>query len=368
MPIKINNSADGGLEIELYDVVGYWGTDAKSFRERVNGAKGKAISLRINSPGGNVIEGNAIYNLLKDHGNVVAHIDGMAASMASVIAMAAKEVIMAPNALMMIHNPTTVAEGESEDLRKTAEVMDKMKDGIVAAYVQKTGKTKAKISALMDATTWMNAEEAVEAGFADSIKKESKGTKNSVDTMAFAAYYPEKQFPASASAKAEPQPKQNTMTTEEIQNLQNKVTSLEAEKGNAAKALADAQAKATTDATNAAKSAEKARKDGILALQAKYNKNGDLNDIAVTALAGEVTPEAFKDQVLDVVAARATTKAIKPSGSAQTAKDEGDEGDDEFEKFQKEYAAAAIKGPQARRDFTAKNKVLVAKYLNRIAQ
>jgi ATP-dependent Clp protease protease subunit len=366
MPIKINNQADGGLEIELYDVIGYWGTSAKAFRERIVAAKGKAITLRINSPGGNVIEGNAIYNLLKEHdGEVTAHIDGMAASMASVIAMAAKKVIMAPNALLMIHNVSAVIEGESEDMRKAADLMDKMKDGLVAAYVKKTGKTKAKIEKWMDEETWFSAQEAVDNGFADSIKKDTSA-KNQVDVLAFAAYYPEKHFPASASAKAEPQPKQHTMTPEEIQNLQNKVTSLEAEKGNAAKALADAQAKATKDATDAAATAEKARKDGILALQAKYNKNSDLNDIAIKALAGDVSPEAFKDQVLEVVAARATTKAIKPTGSAQDAKDE--DGDEEFEKFQKDYAAAALKGSTERREFVAKNKVLCNKYLNRISK
>jgi ATP-dependent Clp endopeptidase proteolytic subunit ClpP len=368
MPIKINNQADGSLEIELYDVIGYWGTSAKSFRERIVAAKGKAISLRINSPGGNVIEGNAIYNLLKDHdGEITAHIDGMAASMASVIAMAADKIIIAQNALLMIHNVTATQEGDSEDMRKAADLMDKMKDGIVAAYAKKTGKTKAKIEKWMDEETWFSAQEAVDNGFADSIKKDSTA-KNQVDVLAFAAYYPEKQFPASASAKAEPQPKQPTMTPEEIQNLQNQVKTLEAEKGNAAKALADAQAKATTDATNAAKSAEKARKDGILALQAKYNKDGDLNDAAVKALAGDVTPDAFKDQVLEIINARATRAAIKPSASAQGAKDESEDGDEEFEKFQKDYAAAALKGNTERREFVAKNKVLCQKYLNRISK
>lgn len=131
------------------------------------------LIININSPGGSVYEGNAIYNALKAHkATKTVHIQGLAASMGSVIAMVGDKIIMPKNAMMMIHNPATCACGDARDFRKLADVLDKIKDGLIEAYAEKTGKTAEEISALMDDETWMNAKEAVELGFADEIAEE----------------------------------------------------------------------------------------------------------------------------------------------------------------------------------------------------
>jgi ATP-dependent protease ClpP protease subunit len=183
--------AEGGAaEILLYDVIGGWGVSAKQFAEDLKALGGGSITLRINSPGGDVMEGAAIYNILKADGRpVTAYIDGLAASMASVVAMAAGRVVMPANALMMIHNPWTVSAGDAERLRKDADLLDKIKGQIVGAYEAKCGakKTHDEIVAMMDAETWMDGKEAVEAGLADECGEELKAAACAVDVGKFAA-------------------------------------------------------------------------------------------------------------------------------------------------------------------------------------
>lgn len=166
--------ANGATEIYVFDEIGYWGVTAKDFARDLKEVKPNgSIDLHINSPGGSVTDGIAIFNLLKNHSatvNVV--IDGLAASMASVIAMAGDTITMPENALMMIHNPWGGAMGDAEELRKTADVLDKMKSALISAYVNKTGKDTAEISALMDSETWMTGAEAVEMGFATQVTDE----------------------------------------------------------------------------------------------------------------------------------------------------------------------------------------------------
>ena len=180
---------DGAAEILLYDVIGGWGISAKQFAADLKSLKGSSITLRINSPGGDVIEGAAICNILKADGRpVTSYIDGMAASMASVIPMVGK-VIMPANALMMVHNPWTVSMGGAEQLRKDADLLDKIKGQIVGAYESKCG-TKRKhdeIVAMMDAETWMDGAEAVAAGFADECGEPIKAAACAVDVSKFAA-------------------------------------------------------------------------------------------------------------------------------------------------------------------------------------
>jgi ATP-dependent Clp endopeptidase proteolytic subunit ClpP len=166
--------ANGATEIYIYDEIGYWGVTAKDFAGDLKEIKPNgSIYLRLNCPGGSVTDGIAIYNLLKSHSatiNVI--VDGLAASMASVIAMAGDTITMPENALMMIHNPWGGASGESKDLRKTAEILDKMKAAMTSAYATKTGKTPEEISDLMDAETWMTGSEALEMGFATQTSDE----------------------------------------------------------------------------------------------------------------------------------------------------------------------------------------------------
>ena len=128
------------------------------------------VTVWLNSPGGDCVAAAQIYNMLKEYpGNITIKIDGIAASAASLIAMAGNEVLMSPVSMMMIHNPMTAAIGNADDMQKAAAMLDEVKDSIINAYELKTGLTRAKLSHLMDDETWMNAVKAVELGFADGI-------------------------------------------------------------------------------------------------------------------------------------------------------------------------------------------------------
>lgn len=141
------------------------------FKQELNAGDGD-ITVWINSPGGDCIAAAQIYNMLIDYkGNVTVKIDGIAASAASVIAMAGTEVQMSPVAMMMIHNPATIAFGDHEEMQKAIDMLAEVKESIINAYELKTGMSRAKIARLMDEETWMNAKKAVELGFADEIIK-----------------------------------------------------------------------------------------------------------------------------------------------------------------------------------------------------
>ena len=133
------------------------------------------IVVWINSPGGDCVAASQIYAMLMDYPHdVTVKIDGIAASAASVIAMAGTKVLMAPTSLMMIHNPLTVAIGDTEEMQKAIAMLDEVKESIINAYEIKTGQSRAKISHLMDGETYMNANKAVELGFADGILEDAK--------------------------------------------------------------------------------------------------------------------------------------------------------------------------------------------------
>ena len=139
------------------------------FRDELNAGSGD-ITVWINSPGGDCVAAAQIYNMLMNYkGNVTIKIDGIAASAASVIAMAGTKVVMSPVSMMMIHNPATVAFGDSADMQKAIAMLDEVKESIINAYEIKTGLSRAKLSHLMDAETWMDANSAIEMGFADEI-------------------------------------------------------------------------------------------------------------------------------------------------------------------------------------------------------
>lgn len=139
------------------------------FKEELLSGSGD-ITVWINSPGGDCVAAAQIYNMLMDYkGNVTVKIDGIAASAASVIAMAGTEVLMSPVSTMMIHNPATVAMGDHNEMQKAIEMLNEVKESIINAYEIKTGLSRAKLSHLMDSETWMNANKAVEFGFADGI-------------------------------------------------------------------------------------------------------------------------------------------------------------------------------------------------------
>jgi len=144
------------------------------FKEELNAGTGN-ITVWINSPGGDCIAAAQIYNMLMDYkGDVTVKIDGIAASAASVIAMAGTKVLMSPVSMMMIHNPATIAFGDKTEINKAIEMLDAVKDSIMNAYEIKTGMSRAKISHLMDAETWMDAHKAMELGFADEIMQRAE--------------------------------------------------------------------------------------------------------------------------------------------------------------------------------------------------
>lgn len=139
------------------------------FRDELNAGAGD-ITVWINSPGGDVFAAAQIYNMLMDYsGNVTVKIDGLAASAASVIAMAGTTVLMSPVAMMMIHNPATIAIGDAGEMKKAIDMLSEVKESIMNAYEIKTNLSRARISHLMDAESWFNATKAVELGFADGI-------------------------------------------------------------------------------------------------------------------------------------------------------------------------------------------------------
>lgn len=144
------------------------------FKEELNQGNGN-ITVWINSPGGDCVAAAQIYNMLIDYkGDVTVKIDGIAASAASVIAMAGTKVLMSPVSMMMIHNPMTIAFGNKGEMEKAISMLDEVKESIINAYEIKTGMSRAKLSHLMDSETWMDAHKAVELGFADDILKRSE--------------------------------------------------------------------------------------------------------------------------------------------------------------------------------------------------
>ena len=139
------------------------------FKDELNADSGD-ITVWINSPGGDVFAAAQIYNMLRDYkGHVTVKIDGLAASAASVIAVAGDTVLVSPVAMMMIHNPATLAMGNTKDMEAAISMLNEVKESILNAYVDKTGLSRNKLSKMMDDETWFNAKKAVELGFADKV-------------------------------------------------------------------------------------------------------------------------------------------------------------------------------------------------------
>nr|WP_300815661.1 head maturation protease, ClpP-related [uncultured Acetatifactor sp.] len=144
------------------------------FKDELNAGSGD-ITVWINSPGGDCVAAAQIYNMLSNYkGRVTVKIDGIAASAASVIAMAGDTVLVSPVSMLMIHNPATMAWGDHAEMQKAMDMLDQVKESIINAYVLKTGLSRPKLSHLMDAETWMDANKAVELGFADDIMARAK--------------------------------------------------------------------------------------------------------------------------------------------------------------------------------------------------
>lgn len=167
---KIENSTADSTTIYVYDEISSWGVSAKDFVAELNGIKTPSINLRINSPGGDVFDGITIHNALKQHSSKVnVQVDGLAASIASIIAMAGDEVRMAKNSFMMIHNAWTFTAGNADELTKMADTLRKIDGTLVKTYQDKTRASQKDIKQMMADETWLSADEALAKGFCDVV-------------------------------------------------------------------------------------------------------------------------------------------------------------------------------------------------------
>tara|TARA_R100000963_G_C4632839_1_gene97523 strand:+ start:69 stop:1145 length:1077 start_codon:yes stop_codon:yes gene_type:complete len=174
-----NDASSKSADIWIYSEVGGYDVNAQSFIKELQDVKDKDLNVHINSLGGDVFDGLAIYNALRNHKkNVTIKVEGIAASIASVIAMAGDNIEMAENSLFMIHNPFVMAGGDANELRKTASVLDKIRDEIAKIYLTKSSQDIDTLVGLMEAETWFNALEANELGFANGITEPIKVVNN----------------------------------------------------------------------------------------------------------------------------------------------------------------------------------------------
>lgn len=196
-------------EVFLYEAVvsdeaeaEFWGGVApQPFVKALRGIKAETIHLRINSPGGSVFAARAIEQALREHpAKVVAHIDGLAASAATFIAMAADEIVISPGSLFMIHKAWSIAFGNADDMMETAGLLEKIDGTLVDTYAARTGGDKAQISDWMAAETWFTADEAVQHGFADKVAGQDASASARWDLSAYA------KAPAQQAPQPEPEP------------------------------------------------------------------------------------------------------------------------------------------------------------------
>lgn len=180
-------AADGRAEITIYDEIGYFGVSASAVRRTLDGIDAKEILVRINSPGGDVFDGIAIYNDLLAHpAKVSVEVTGIAASAASIIAMAGDTIGMGENTFLMIHNAWGLAIGNKADMRAFADVLDRIDGALAQTYATRTGQDVADIAKMMDEETWMGAAEAVDKGFATAVLAADPNAKALFDLSVFA--------------------------------------------------------------------------------------------------------------------------------------------------------------------------------------
>ena len=192
---NIQNKASKTADVYIFDEIGAYGVTAQDFIAEIKDLKDMPINLRINSLGGDVFNGMAIYNVIKKRKyNTTVYVEGIAASIATIIALGADEVVMSENSLFMIHNAWGGTMGDAKDMRKSAATLEKISAELTEIYVKKTGLSYDRVAEMMDEETWLNAEEALELGFVDTIS----------DAIKIAAKYDVSKF--------------KNITNEEIQN------------------------------------------------------------------------------------------------------------------------------------------------------
>lgn len=164
---------DSTTVLAILDEIGFWGVQASDFRAALSGVTTPNIQLEISSPGGDVFAGLAIYNMLKASGKTITtKVLGVAASAASLIAMAGDKITMPKNAFMMVHNPWGVSIGNADEMRETADVLDKIGNSLLGIYVSRTGQSEDDVAAMLAKDTWMTADEALASGFTDEVTEE----------------------------------------------------------------------------------------------------------------------------------------------------------------------------------------------------
>jgi ATP-dependent Clp endopeptidase proteolytic subunit ClpP len=199
---QVKAQQNNKTEVYILDAIGSWGMTAKDFIESVRASKPLEIDLHINSPGGSVFDGLAIFNYLKNSGAVVnVFVDGLAASIASIIAMAGNTISMAQNAFMMIHNPIGYIDGgNASDMEKSAEFLRKIEEQMAAIYEGRSGKSREKVKAWMDDVSYFTAQECLDNGLADKITGAIQATAH-FDLTAFG------KVPDALARSQKPQPK-----------------------------------------------------------------------------------------------------------------------------------------------------------------
>ena len=298
-------------EISIYDAIGSFDVNAKQFVDELKEINADTINLRINSPGGSVIDGNAMFNALQRHpAKVITHIDGLAASMASVIAMAGDEVHMADNALLMIHNPWTFSMGDADELRADADLLDKMSASILSSY----GRSQYEVDELknlMDEETWFTAQEAFDAGFVDHISTGLRAAAGDITAMAAGAEIKvpaEKQI-VSLTKQIEAVTKASTEISADLleqviinQALEAKVEEITTELASAALTMEAAEASVEKVAAELeAKAAEAETKAAELeAKDAEIEQTKEITEEAVAAKAAELVQVTTHQPVADL--------------------------------------------------------------------
>lgn len=175
MDLQIKAQANNEAELMIYGYIGGWENRASEFAAQLKELKAKTLKVRINSGGGSLFDGVAIYNALKMYqGRIVVYIDALAASAASIIAMAGDERIMPSNTMLMIHNSISYADGNAKDFTEMAKVLSQLDEAMATTYVNITGQSTEKIREMMDKETWLSAKDALELGFATSVVDETK--------------------------------------------------------------------------------------------------------------------------------------------------------------------------------------------------
>jgi len=295
---------NSSAEISIYDAIGGYDVNAKQFVDELKEINAETINLRINSPGGSVIDGNAMFNALQRHpAKVITHIDGLAASMASVLAMSGDEVHMADNALLMIHNPWTMSIGDADELRADADLLDKMSASILSAYGRSQYEAD-EIKNLMDEETWFTAQEAFDAGFVDHISTGLRAAASDITAMAASSEFsiPADKQIASLNKQIEAITKTGVDVSNELAEQRTKVEEISAELLEACAKVEEVET-AKAEAVEAAEQIKAELETKAAELEAKdaeIEQSKEVTEEAVSAKAAELVQVTTHQPVADL--------------------------------------------------------------------